>query len=91
MWCLMVLESLLSFFLSSDLFLPIYCRCRGLLLHLVLLNDTLGRTPLDEGIGPSQKPLPHKRPTAMIPAELEPAIPASKSSETYALDRAATG
>jgi hypothetical protein len=38
-------------FLSSysDLCLPNHCRCRGLLLHLVTLKDTLGRTLLEEG------------------------------------------
>jgi len=30
---------------------PIHCRCRGVLLHLIILNDkhTLGRPPVDEG------------------------------------------
>jgi hypothetical protein len=33
--------SFFSFFLSySDLFLPTHCRCRGLLSHLIILNDT---------------------------------------------------
>ena len=46
------------FFIYSDLFLPL-CRCRGLLLHLITLNDThthththihtLGRSSLNEG------------------------------------------
>jgi hypothetical protein len=50
-------------------------------------------------ISPSQRPLPaqdnttykHKRQTSMPSAVFEPAIPATKSSQTYALDRAATG
>ena len=34
-----------------DLFLPTYCKCRGLLMHLMTLSDTNThvRTPLDEG------------------------------------------
>jgi len=44
------------FFLSySDLFIRNLCRCRGLLLQLILLNDT--QTQQDSsgrGIGPSQ-------------------------------------
>jgi hypothetical protein len=43
----------LSLFLSFLVWplLPTHCRCRGLLFHLITLNDiyTLGRTPLDEG------------------------------------------
>jgi hypothetical protein len=40
---------ILYMFLVSHL-LPNHCRCRGLLLHLITLNDTytLGRIPLDE-------------------------------------------
>jgi hypothetical protein len=33
----------------------------------------------------------HKRQTSMLPAEFEPAIPASERSQTHALDGAATG
>jgi hypothetical protein len=50
-------------------------------------------------ISPSQRPLPtqdnttykHKRQTSMPRAVFEPAIPAIKRPQTYALDRAATG
>jgi hypothetical protein len=50
-------------------------------------------------IGPSQVPLPdntqHSQDTDIDapppPAGLEPAIPGSEGSQTYALDRAATG
>jgi hypothetical protein len=50
-------------------------------------------------ISPSQRPLPthdnttykHNRQTSMPRAVLEPATPATKQSQTYALDRAATG
>ena len=46
--------SLLAVFFLSFLFwllLPTHCMCRGLLLHLITLNDinTLGRTPVDGG------------------------------------------
>jgi hypothetical protein len=33
----------------------------------------------------------YNRQTSMLPAEFEPAIPASERSQTHALDRAATG
>jgi hypothetical protein len=50
-------------------------------------------------ISPSQKPLPtqdnttykHKRQTSMPSAGFEPAIPATKRPQIYALDRAAAG
>jgi hypothetical protein len=50
-------------------------------------------------ISPSQRPLPtqdnttykHKRQTSVPSAGLEPAIPATKRPQTYALDSAATG
>jgi hypothetical protein len=40
-----------SFLTVLDHFLPTRCRCRGLLLNLITLNDayTFVRTPLDEG------------------------------------------
>ena len=39
------------FVLSPPSFLRNHCRCRGLLLHVIIYNDTrtLGRTPLDKG------------------------------------------
>jgi hypothetical protein len=56
--------------------------------------DSSGRV-----ISPSQRPLPtqdnttykHKRQTSVSRAEFEPAIPATKRPQNYALDRAATG
>ena len=49
------------FFLSFDLFLPSYCWCRYLLLHLITTNDTHFRwDSFGWGIGPSQIPLPDK-------------------------------
>jgi len=54
---------LLSFFLSFlvSLLLPTYCRCSGLLLRLITLNNTNTRqdSPGRE-IGPSQRPIPDK-------------------------------
>ena len=50
-----------SLFLScSDLFLPTYCRCSGLLLQLITLNET-HQSRYDSsarGISPTQRPLP---------------------------------
>ena len=98
----------LSFFLSFFLFLPSFlpsylsltsstysCKCRGLLLHLIPLKDTLDRTPLDEGSAcPRDLYLTthntQDRQTSMPPAGFETAIPASERPQTHALDRAAT-
>ena len=58
------LSFLPSFFLSySDLRLPTHCRCRGLLSHLITLNDTHTHTRCDSSgrvICPSQRPPPDK-------------------------------
>jgi hypothetical protein len=81
---------------------PTHCRCRGLLLHLITLNDTHTHTHTHirwdssgRGIGPSQRPVPdnaqHTQQTDMSLAGFEPAILASKQAQTHALDRAATG
>jgi hypothetical protein len=96
-----------SFFLSySDLFLPYHYKCRGLLLHLIKLNDTntyththtntCGRIPLDEGSAYHRDLYltthnTYQGQTPMPPVGFEPAIPASELPHTYALDRAATG
>jgi len=42
--------TLISFFLRLDLCLTTYCRCRGLMLHLITRIDTytLGRAPRDQ-------------------------------------------
>jgi hypothetical protein len=78
--------------------LPTRCRCRGLLLHLITLNDThthsighpwtWGR-PVTE-ISTYTPHNNHKRQTSMPPAGFEPEIPASERPQTYALNRAAT-
>ena len=95
-----LLTFFLSFFLSLLLWplLPTHCRCRGLLLHLITLNDTytVGRTPLDEGSARRRDLYlathnTHSRQTCTLPAGFEPAIPASERSQTHASDRAATG
>jgi hypothetical protein len=52
-WCNKDMNSVTCYLLSYfDLFLPTHCRCRGLLLHLITLNNmhTLGRTPLYQGL-----------------------------------------
>ena len=55
-------------------------------------RNTFGRNPLDEG---SARRLTthntHKSHISIPPAGFEPAIPASKRPQAYALDRAATG
>jgi hypothetical protein len=66
------------------------------ILHLVTLNDTLSRTPLDEGSALCRDLYPathnsHKRQTSIPLAEFEPATPASELPQTHALDRVATG
>jgi hypothetical protein len=73
--------------------LPTHCTCRGLLLHLITLCDTLrhiklGRTPLDEW---SAWRRDLYLTTYDTPAGFEPAIPASEWPQIYALDRATTG
>jgi hypothetical protein len=85
---------LLSFFALP--LLPINCRCRRLLLQLILLSDTLDRTPLDEGSAIRRvlylQNTQHSQETDIhAPAGFEPAIPASEEPQTQALDRAATG
>jgi hypothetical protein len=60
------------------------------------LHITLGRTPLNEWSARRRDLYltthnAHNRQTAMVPAWLEPTIPASKRPQIHALDRAATG
>ena len=100
-------ESVLQWFLSFFLFwflsflvwplLPAHCRCRGLLLHFITLNDphTSCRTPLDEWSARRRSLYithnTYKKQTAMLPAGFEPAIAGSERLQTHALDRSATG
>ena len=83
-------------FLFSHL-IPHHNGCRWLLLHLITLNDThsvespwMRDRPIAD-ISTCSKHNIHDRQTFMPPAEFEPAIPASEWTQTYALDRAATG
>jgi hypothetical protein len=66
---------------SSFFLVPTYCMCRGLLLHLIMLNGTYtpGRTPLDE------------RQTYMPPVGFKPTILPRKKPPNNTLDRVATG
>lgn len=85
-------------------FLPVRCRCRGLLLCLITLNDTLTHkhththSPYHSGRGicPSQRPLPVQhtvftRDKHPCPWQDSNTIPASEPPQTYELDPAATG
>ena len=58
-------------------------------------RTTVGRTPLDELISSSQRPLPdntqQSQQTSMAPVGFEPTISAGERPRTYALKRAATG
>jgi len=87
-------------FCLPDLFLPTRCRQTGLLLHLIILNDThthsLGRNPLDKGSARHSNLYlkthnAHKRRTSTPPVGIEPAIPASERPQTHGLDRVASG
>jgi len=64
--------------------------CRGF--TITLRHTTLGRIPLD-GLSAVLLTTHNalKRQTAMSPARFEPAIPASKWTQTYALDHADIG
>ena len=93
-------DSFLSFFLALFVWplLPAHCRCRGLFLHFITLNDphTSCRTPLDKWSTRRRKLYmtthnTYKKQTAMLPAGFEPAIPGSDRLQIHALDRAATG
>jgi hypothetical protein len=70
---------------------------RGLLLHLnTLRHTTLIRNPLDEGSGPSQRPLSEntqhlKQKNIHAHVGIQPAVPVSWRPQTYILDRATTG
>jgi hypothetical protein len=83
-------------FLFSPL-VPTQCRCRGLLLHLVVLRHTaLRRTPLDKwSVRRNDLYLTthntHNKQTSMPAVGFEPAFPASERPQTHVLDRPATG
>jgi hypothetical protein len=74
----------ISFLLQSELFNRLNVKGRGLLLHLVTLNDIyiLGRTPLDDGSARRRDLYlttgeNHNRETFMHPAGYEPATSAN--------------
>ena len=100
---LTVLPLFLSFFPVWPL-LPADCRCRGIRLLFIILNDTrshtqahthkIGRITLDEGSARirylyHRKHNTHKGETSMISAEFEPANPASERPQARTLDREA--
>jgi hypothetical protein len=87
-----------NLYLFLSLTFSTYCRCRGLLLHLITITQThtLGRTPLDEGSARRRDLYLtthniHKRQTSMPPAGFEPEIAASERPQTYTIDSAASG
>jgi hypothetical protein len=62
--------------------------------HTHTHTHTAGRTPLSEGSAHHKDCTTHnkqKRRTSIAAAGFEPAIPASKQSQAYALDRTTTG
>jgi len=74
--------------------LPIHCRYRGTLLHLITLSDryTIGWTFLDEGSVVAEAYTCtthniHKRRPSMPPMGFEPAIPTGERTLTDALDK----
>jgi hypothetical protein len=83
-------------FLASPLLLN-HCRCRGLLLHLITLNDThkhsVGLLWMSDQPVAETSTWQHTTLTTDIhaPAGFEPSIPASDWPQSHALDRAATG
>ena len=67
----------------SDFFLPIHCRCKRLLLRLVIMSQTFGRTSPDEGPARhrdfwQQTTLIRHTLTPIPPTGFEPAIPVRK-------------
>jgi len=59
-------------------------------------RTTVGRTPLEEWSAPCRDLYltthnTHNRQTSMLPSGLEPTISAGERTQTYALERAATG
>ena len=87
------------FFLSPMALPPNASRASSFLMRFLdhtQRRTTFGRTPLDEWSARRRDLYltthnTHNRQTSMPPEGFEPAIPASERSQTYALDRAATG
>ena len=86
-------SSLFFFFILSSPYL-LLSGVDGYFLCLIALSDTLSKTLLEGGIGPSQRPLPDnttvKRCRYPQLNRFEPVILASEGPQTHALDRAAT-
>jgi hypothetical protein len=88
------LSSFVFFFSFFFLSLPTHCGGRGLLFRLITLNDTRGRSPLDEWSARRRDLYlkthdTHNRQTPMPPVEFQPSISASERPQTHALDGAA--
>jgi hypothetical protein len=85
-----------SFLLIKPLVLT-HCRCRGLLLQLIILRHTKQpRTPLDKWSARRSDLYlttynTNNKQTSMSAAGFKPAFPANEQPQTHALDRAATG
>jgi hypothetical protein len=81
----------------SDLFLPTYCKCRGLLTsdhtqwHTHTRLRLLWTTVQPDAVTSTWQHATLNRQTSMPPAKFEPTIPASERPLTHALDRAVTG
>ena len=91
----------LSFFLSFVVWplLPTHCKCRGLLSHLITLNDTQTHSvgllwtndQTDAETSTWQHTILTRDRRACPRRDFEPAIPGSERPQTYALDDATTG
>ena len=94
-----ILSFFLSFFLPSlvGLLLPTIFCCRGLLLHLVTLNETythsrpLGRTPLDEESASCRDLYLITRNMHNRQQDTDPKSQPTSHPQTIAIDRAVTG
>jgi hypothetical protein len=89
---IVIISSLLS---KSDLCLPTHCTCRGLLLPLITLSDTLSHSVwlLWTRDRPVTEPTHHnhKRQKLVPPAGSKPTVQASVRPQTYAIVCAVTG
>jgi hypothetical protein len=79
--CIKKILHFVSYRSPSLFYLLVHSRCRGCLFSCdhTQTHTTVGRTPLDGGSAPSQRPLPqntniHKRETSMPPVGFEPMI-----------------
>ena len=87
-----VLDQKKKNFLCLTSFPPTNYRCKGLLVHLIILSDTykLVRTPLDEWLARHRDLYlttrnTHKRQTFVTSAGFKPAIPASERPQIHTL------